>query len=50
MWRKDVTAFMDSLFPPALAEKGDPTDLQVGSLDEPCRSVLVALELQVMAG
>jgi len=34
------------LFPPAIAEEGDPTGLQVGPLDEACRTVLVVLDLE----
>jgi len=34
------------LFPPSIAEEGDRTGLQVGPLDEDCRSVLVALDLE----
>ncbi len=44
MQRKDVTAFVDSLFPPVLAEKRDPSGLPVGPLDEECWKTLVALD------
>ncbi len=45
MRREEVIAYLDSLFPPVIAEDGDTTGLQVGALDEECRKVLVALEL-----
>lgn len=47
MDRQDVVAFLNELFPPALAEEWDRSGLQVGPLDQPCRRVVVALDLDL---
>ncbi len=47
MRRIDVIALLDQRFPPSLAEEGDPTGLQVGPLDAPCRRVLVVVDLEL---
>lgn len=39
-----MIAFLDSLFPPSLAEDWDRSGLQVGPLSGPCRRVMVALD------
>ena len=47
MRRADVTAYLDELFPPGLAEDWDHSGLQVGPLSAPCRRVLVALDFDL---
>ncbi|GAB4310269.1 MAG: Nif3-like dinuclear metal center hexameric protein [Candidatus Bipolaricaulota bacterium] len=47
MDRQDVVAFLDELFPPALAEDWDRSGLQVGPLERPCRRVVVALDFDL---
>ncbi len=42
-----MVAYLDELFPPALAEEWDHPGLQVGDLGLPCRRVLVALDLDL---
>lgn len=45
--RREVIAYLDELFPPALAEEWDHSGLQVGDLSRPCRKVLVALDFDL---
>lgn len=47
MDRQDVVAFLDELFPPALAEDWDRSGLQVGPVEGACRRVVVALDLSL---
>ena len=47
MRRADVTAYLDELFPPSLAEDWDHSGLQVGPLSAPCRRVVVTLDFDV---
>ncbi|HEU68940.1 MAG TPA: Nif3-like dinuclear metal center hexameric protein [Candidatus Acetothermia bacterium] len=47
MDRQDVVAFLNELFPPALAEDWDRSGLQVGPLEGPCRRVVVALDFDL---
>ncbi len=42
-----MVAFLDDLFPPALAEPWDRSGLQVGPLQAPCRRVVVALDFSL---
>lgn len=42
-----MVAFLNELFPPALAEEWDRSGLQVGPLDRPCRRVMVALDFNL---
>ncbi len=44
---RDVTAFLDRLFPQSLAEGWDASGLQVGDLDKACNAVLVGLDLEL---
>lgn len=46
MSKAEVISFLEERFPPELAEEWDNTGLQVGSLEGPCRRVLVALDFQ----
>lgn len=47
MQRLEVVAFLRERFPESLAEDWDRTGLQVGTLEAPCRKVLVALDLRL---
>lgn len=47
MLRRDVVAFLEDRFPPALAEEWDRSGLQVGPLGAPCRRVIVALDFDL---
>ncbi len=47
MLRREITAYLDELFPPALAEEWDHSGLQVGDLSLPCQRVLVALDFDL---
>ncbi len=47
MERGEVIAFLEERFPLSLSEEWDHTGLEVGRRDEPCRTVLVALELEL---
>lgn len=47
MQRAEVVAFLEERFPLSLAEDWDRCGLEVGSLEGPCRTVLVALDCEL---
>ncbi|MBC7222492.1 Nif3-like dinuclear metal center hexameric protein, partial [Candidatus Bipolaricaulota bacterium] len=47
MQRREVVDFLEERFPLSLSEEWDNSGLQVGHLDEPCRRVLVTLDLEL---